>query len=613
MNINLKTDNSFSEGISRLCEVLNFEISDNGIPLYAEKRETPGATLKNGVGTIYYNATHHFFRELGIFLENAKKEDEFEISEDGFFTTISAMLDVSRGAAPTVKAIKEQIDYLAIMGYNMVMLYSEDMIELPSRPYFGYLQGRYTEAELRELDDYAFSYGIELIPCLECYGHMAKYLKWGEASAIKDTPSVMLAREEKTFEFLDELIGHTSKVFRSRRINIGMDEAWDMGKGKFLHKHGYVKPIDIFNEFMPRLIEITNKYGLTPMMWSDMYFRANEKSGELYYEEETIIPEETKKTIPEEVELVFWHYGEKPYCDDYMLQKHNELNRKVIFAGGLWSWNGHFPEYDYAFETTKFSLEACRKNNVREAMMTIWLNDNGECDLFANLYGLSFTAELCYNENADKETLYSRFGACTGGCGEAFDDMCQYHNIFDGNETYENFHDRFLGKPLFWQEIMLGQYDTHLEGRPMSGHYKKYAQKMRAVPNDRWSYLYDFAADVFEYLATKTEIAENLVTAYKNDDKETLKYISTTLLPTLYEQTKKMHQSNHDMWFRNLKAFGWNVLDSRYGGMESRCLSAKERINDYLEGKIDIIEELEATRLYKPLTGFNGYGAIAFA
>ncbi len=69
---------------------------------------------------------------------------------------------------------------------------------------------------------------------------------------------VLLAREEQTFEFLDELISTASSAFRSNRIHIGMDEAWDMGRGAFLTKHGYVAPIDIFTEFMERLTKITD-------------------------------------------------------------------------------------------------------------------------------------------------------------------------------------------------------------------------------------------------------------------------------------------------------------------------------------------------------------------
>lgn len=60
------------------------------------------------------------------------------------------------------------------------------------------------EDELREIDDFAYALGIEVVPCFEFYGHMEKYLIWPEAGPIRDTASVLLAREDATFEFLEE-------------------------------------------------------------------------------------------------------------------------------------------------------------------------------------------------------------------------------------------------------------------------------------------------------------------------------------------------------------------------------------------------------------------------
>ena len=272
MKLNFNVDKSFDLGIDRLAGTLGFERGE-GISVSAVKGDRIGVSLKDGKAVIYYRDKVQFFRGLGVLIENAKKSAELDITEDGFFETLSAMIDSSRCGVPTVKTVKGIIDYLAVMGYNMVMLYTEDVVKLESRPYFGYMRGRYTVDDLREIDDYAYSFGIEVIPCIECYGHMERYLIWAEAANIKDTSSVLLAREESTFEFLDQLIKTVSSCFRSKRIHIGMDESEDMGRGKFMTKHGYVPPFEIFNEYMTRLVEITNKYHLSPMMWSDMYFK----------------------------------------------------------------------------------------------------------------------------------------------------------------------------------------------------------------------------------------------------------------------------------------------------------------------------------------------------
>ena len=610
MNFTFSIPEELSSGLSRLLPLLGIEEGE-GLLVTAEPSDRTGIVCRDGRATVYYEKKHLFFRELSVLAREAKERDAFEWWEDGHFTTLSVMIDSSRCGVSTVKTVKRLLDRLSMMGYNMLLLYTEDTLTLENRPYFGYMRGRYTPAELREVDDYANDYGIEVIPCLECYGHMENYLFWREAAPIKDTARVLLAREEKTFEFLDELIGSVSSCFRSRRIHIGMDEAWDMGRGKFMDKHGYVPAFEIFTEYVERLVSITDKYGLCPMMWSDMYFRISHPLHK-YCAEETVVPPEVANRIPKGVELVYWHYGEKYGCDDYMLKKHIALDHPVIFAGGLWSWIGHFPEHHYTMDCTKLALDACRNNGVREAMCTVWSNDNAECDLFANLFGLSYFAELCYDEAPTAEKLRSRFETVSGGDYDAFLLMSAYHNK-DLAEGYEDYSLRFLGKPLFWQDIMEGLYDSHLADRPMSPHYAEATRRMAAYAETEgeWQSLYSHAALIFDYLGVKTLIAENLTSAYKRGDRALLCEISEILLPALKEATERVHKAHKALWFDRNKILGWANLDVRYAGVAARCDTAKMRIDAYLAGETDTLEELEEPRRHKPLDGFVQYSAIA--
>lgn len=71
------------------------------------------------------------------------------------FRTFGTMLDCSRNAVPNLHALKKWVDLTASLGYNTLLLYTEDTYEVPDEPYFGYMRGRYSQAELRELDAYA--------------------------------------------------------------------------------------------------------------------------------------------------------------------------------------------------------------------------------------------------------------------------------------------------------------------------------------------------------------------------------------------------------------------------------------------------------------------------
>ena len=59
------------------------------------------------------------------------------------FNKLGVMIDCSRNAVMSVPTLKRWIDITASLGYNMLMLYTEDTYEVDNQPYFGYLRGRY--------------------------------------------------------------------------------------------------------------------------------------------------------------------------------------------------------------------------------------------------------------------------------------------------------------------------------------------------------------------------------------------------------------------------------------------------------------------------------------
>lgn len=173
------------------------------------------------------------------------------------------------------------------MGLNMIMLYAEDSYEIKEEPYFGYMRGRYREDDLRTIDRFAAHIGIEAIPCIQTLAHLADVLQWAVYDDIKEDEDTLLPAEEKTYAFIERMITAAAAPFTSRRIHIGMDEVWRLGQGRYLKIHGWRKKIDIMTEHLSRVLQITDRLGLRPMIWSDMYFRAASKTGDYYDREST--------------------------------------------------------------------------------------------------------------------------------------------------------------------------------------------------------------------------------------------------------------------------------------------------------------------------------------
>ena len=244
---------------------------------------------------IRYSTPAQVGRALGALLAGLPQSNG-PYCETTSFTLLGIMLDCSRGAVKTVDHLQRWLRQLALLGYNMVMLYTEDTYELPDEPYFGYQRGAFTKEELVQLADYAASLHIELIPCIQTLGHCEQFLRHPAYADLRDTDRVMLVGEEKTYALIDKMIAHWKEVCRTDRIHIGMDESLGMGLGAYYKKHGARDLIELFNEHLNQVVSICKKHELKPMIWSDMYFSLGALSGE-YYDKEAVIPQSVVDTI----------------------------------------------------------------------------------------------------------------------------------------------------------------------------------------------------------------------------------------------------------------------------------------------------------------------------
>ena len=91
---------------------------------------------------------------------------------------LGTMIDCSRNAVMKKETVFRWIDITSQMGYDTLMLYTEDTYTMEGHPYFGYLRGRYSREEIKEMDDYAAAKGMELIPCIQTLAHLRSIFNW---------------------------------------------------------------------------------------------------------------------------------------------------------------------------------------------------------------------------------------------------------------------------------------------------------------------------------------------------------------------------------------------------------------------------------------------------
>ena len=326
---------------------------------------------------IYYGCLSNLFRGLSLVKERNLEKD-YEISFKKKFVTNGLMLDCSRNGVMKPEKVKEAILISALMGHNRLLLYTEDTYELDDYPYFGYLRGRYTKEELKEIVEYGEAFGVELVPCIQTSGHMHQVLKWHPMDHLRDGMGNLLVDYEPTYVFIENMIKTCRECFKSKNIHIGMDEVWEMGLDRYLKKFGFQNRVEMFSRHLKRVIDICKKYDFFPMIWSDMYFRFGNKDEDYY--RETPLPETTIKLIPHDVALVYWDY----YHEDIetyvrMIKYHKQVDNPVIFAGGSWKWKGYCPSIKVSMDYTKEALLACDQEKVKDVFITAWGDDGNEC------------------------------------------------------------------------------------------------------------------------------------------------------------------------------------------------------------------------------------------
>ncbi|MBE7057120.1 MAG: beta-N-acetylhexosaminidase [Ruminococcaceae bacterium] len=547
-------------------------------------------SIKGNEGSISYEKPCNFFRALALGLAAYKRGEAVNRSEDSNFTMDGVMVDCSRNAVPTVAGAKDMLEAMACMGLDMMMLYTEDTYEIPELPYFGYMRGKLSQAEIKEIDKYAIDLGIELIPCIQTAAHLMHALKWPWADPIWDFIDALLVGEEKTYEFLDKAIKSCADTFTTKRIHIGYDEAIWVGRGKYLERHGYEKNTVLLQRHLVRVKEILKKYDRIPMMWGDMYLNMYNENG-------------TKEE--DGMGVVYWNYYEhEQETYEKTIDKYREFSDNVIFAGGSWTWGMLVAPYYQTLTTTMPALRACVTKGVKEVLATMWGDDGQETTWFAGLPGLQMYAEYRYCgkdiDSVTEELIASRMKDCIGADLQAFKDMARIDLFKDAKEYRE-----FPGNPskaVLWSNPMMSVYDKDLENAgklfDLDAHYQEFADKLKvhAKSGNAYSWLFEFPAELASFCKSKWSLGLRLKKAYDEGDKVTLGKIADEMV-SLIEQAKLLRELHKKQWFMNCKSFGWDVMDVRYGALVNHMETGVERIRFYVEGKIEVLEELAQERL----------------
>ena len=505
------------------------------------------------------------------------------------FETLGLMIDMSRNAVMSINGLKRFLPLLKKMGYNCIMLYTEDTYEVDGEPYFGYMRGRYSKSEMKEIDAFAASLGMSVIPCIQTLAHLNAAFRWKKIPL--DCDDILLVDDERTYELIDHMFSTLSECFVSRKIHIGMDEAHMLGRGKHLDKHGYEAVNTIMKRHLKRICKIAEKYDYELMIWSDMYFRPWNNGR--YSIPKCEMPKEIVESLPESVIPVYWDYyqtTESAYSD--MIENHKQLSDKTWFAGGSWCWYGLIPYNRFTLQSMIPAIDACKKHGIKDVIFTMWGDDGAECSHFSQLPSLLYLAEYSKG-NTDEESIKKKFKTL---CGIDYDEFMQ---IDSPNDVIE-----YTGIPRNPSKYMLysDYFNDYLDYTIEQGageKYKAYSDKLRttAKKSRRYGYVFDTAAKLCDVLEIKYELGLNTRLAYESGDKAELRRLAENEYVEVEKRLKAFAKSFEKQWMTDNKPHGFDVQHMRLGGLIYRAAACRQRILDYVNGKLERIDELDEALL----------------
>ena len=478
------------------------------------------------------------------------------------------------------------------------MLYTEDTFEVPEYPYFGYLRGRYSQAEIREMDDYAASLGIELVPCIQTLAHLAQFLQWSDSEPLRDQPDVLLVDDESVYRFIEAEIRSVRECFSTSRIHIGMDEAHGIGLGRYMQKNGFPKDrFALLSRHLNRVVEICRRYNFQPIMWSDMFFRLGSPTND-YYDINAVIPDTVIDMIPD-VNLCYWDYYHKDQAFyTSMLQKHARMRKDVSFAGGIWTWSGFLPHIKRTFATMVPALKACVSMHIDTVFATMWGDDGAETNVFMGIGLLPLFSEAAWQgEQCPQEEIIKTSECITQLSWDAYTAL---------GEIYPDESETSSGKALLWTDplypLMEGCYE------PVNDIAARAQNALRILKPYTHLLEIRYAVSLMQALIAKGKLIQELRSRYIADDREGLMQVAHHAIPELIQLYGKLMESHRALWERDMKRFGWEVLSLRYGAVTGRLKDVKHEIYRYLNNQIPTIAELEVI----PLPALRKHGSHAF-
>ena len=265
------------------------------------------------------------------------------------------MIDTSHGPLPTEAEVKRQLDFLARWMNNQYYLYSEASVALEGYPLLS-PDAQFSQDEIRRVVAYARERHIDVVPCMELYGHLHDLFRVERYADLAIIPhgSEFDPRNPQVAALLDRWVQQLADLFPSPFFHIGFDETRE---APVVVDRSKATPAALYMEQFRLVSHLIRQHNRTLLIWSDMFAQYPD-----------LIPQ-----IPPGTVIVPWGYDRTVYQPYWKPFEESPLPRFV--ATGVSVWDQVAPNFDRSFDNIDAFLATGRRHGVTGMINTIWTDD----------------------------------------------------------------------------------------------------------------------------------------------------------------------------------------------------------------------------------------------
>jgi hypothetical protein len=299
------------------------------------------------------------------------------------------MVDTSHGGLPTEAEAKRQMVFLARWKNNQYYLYSEASIELEGFPILS-PEAQFSPDEIRRIVAYGRERHIDVVPCVELYGHLHDLFRVERYADLAILPhgSEFDPRNPQVATLMKSWVEQLTALFPSRFFHIGFDETREARVAVAPDKD---LPATLYQEQFRLVSGLVREHGRTLLVWSDMFAQYPD-----------LIP-----LIPEGTIIVPWGYDRTVYEPYWKPFENSPLQRFV--ATGVSIWDQVAPNFDRSFDNIDAFLSTGRQHGISGLINTLWTDDVAV--LFRPAYpGMAYGAAAAWQADpVNRSTFFSEY------------------------------------------------------------------------------------------------------------------------------------------------------------------------------------------------------------